>query len=427
MSPVTEHSRPRLLLAAYQCGPGMGSVSEIGWQWYRRLSQRLPVTLVTHRRNRAALEAQGAPLGDSEIIYMDTEWFAGPVYRGAARLFPRSEHATFLLASVDFYLHDWCAYRLLRQRWRDGQRWDLVHAVTPVSPRASTHLHRLGIPLILGPWNGGLASPRGFPEIMREDASWLYPLRRLGGMIDLLVGAQRRAAMILIATRATREAIPRRYQNRCVAMLENAVDPERFRPAPWPPAPNGDIPLRVVFVGRLVPFKGLGMLLEALARCRERFPVHLDVVGDGPMRQSWEQQTQTLGLSEAVVFHGALPAPGVVDIVQSGHLFCLPSVRESGGAVLLEAMACARPVVALAHGGPAEIVDEAVGLALPASHREAVIDALVACFAAVLADPEDWRRRGEAGLIRARERFSWEAKIDTALRYYRDLLSRVSR
>ena len=48
---------PRLLLSAYQCGPGMGSVSQIGWHWYSRLAQRLPVTLLTHIRNRAALEA----------------------------------------------------------------------------------------------------------------------------------------------------------------------------------------------------------------------------------------------------------------------------------------------------------------------------------------------------------------------------------
>ena len=55
-------ANPPLILSAYQCGPGMGSVSQIGWEWYSRLAGRLPLTLVTHSRNRAALEKAGAPL-----------------------------------------------------------------------------------------------------------------------------------------------------------------------------------------------------------------------------------------------------------------------------------------------------------------------------------------------------------------------------
>ncbi|MGD9299603.1 MAG: glycosyltransferase family 4 protein, partial [Thiohalocapsa sp.] len=80
-------------MSAYQCGPGMGSVSQIGWEWYSRTAARVPVTLLTHVRNRKALEARGAPLAGSEIIYVDTEWFAGPLYRFAKKLFPNSEHA----------------------------------------------------------------------------------------------------------------------------------------------------------------------------------------------------------------------------------------------------------------------------------------------------------------------------------------------
>ena len=96
----------RILLSAYQCGPGMGSVSQIGWEWYSRLSRMASVTLVTHIRNRKCLEAAGAPLPGSEVIYIDTEWFAGIVYRAALRMFPKSEHAVFLFSSVDFYFFD---------------------------------------------------------------------------------------------------------------------------------------------------------------------------------------------------------------------------------------------------------------------------------------------------------------------------------
>ena len=149
----------RVLLSAYQCGAGMGSVSQIGWEWYQRLSTSCQVTLLTHVRNRATLEAAGVPLNDSSVIFIDTEWFAGPLYRFASRCFPRSEHPLFLIASLDFFVYDWIATRHCRRLLKAGQAWDVVHAVTPVSPMAATRLHALAIPLLLGPWNGALASP----------------------------------------------------------------------------------------------------------------------------------------------------------------------------------------------------------------------------------------------------------------------------
>ena len=163
------------------------------------------ITLVTHVRNRESLTKAGAPLANSEVIYVDTEWFAGPLYRMASRMFPRSEHARFLVSSIDFFVYDAAALKLLRKRRAE---WDVVHAVTPVSPIAATRLHRLGLPLIVGPWNGGLTSPGTFPEIMSEDSVWVYRLRWMGVVLDRLFGCTRRASMILSATRSTDASLP---------------------------------------------------------------------------------------------------------------------------------------------------------------------------------------------------------------------------
>ncbi len=419
---------PRVLLSAYQCGPGMGSVSQIGWHWYSRLARRLPVTLVTHVRNRAALTAAGVPLPGSEVVYIDTEWFAGPLYRLAARLFRQSQHAVFLVSSADFYVYDAAALKELRRRRAAGADWDIVHAVTPVSPLAATRLHKLGRPLVLGPWNGGLGNPAHFPDIMRADAAWVYPVRKLGGLVDALAGSSRHAAAILTATQATVESIAPRHRVRCVPMLENGVDLEIFSPEPWPDPPGPDRPLRLVYVGRFVPFKGIAMLLEAVARVKDDLPVILTLVGEGPLEMELRAEVQARGLSEQVRFSaGALPPTEVAARMREAHLFCLPSVRESGGAVLLEAMACARPVTAVAFGGPAEVVDDGVGRALPPTGREAVVGGLVDVFRDLAAQPDAWRARGEESLRRARERYGWEAKVDEAVALYQRLLLREGR
>lgn len=417
---MTAAQKLRVLVSAYQCGEGMGSVSQIGWEWYSRLSAACQVTLLTHVRNRPALIQSGAPLAGSEIIYIDTEWFAGPLYRFAAWCFPRSEHPKFLIASLDFFVYDWLAVRQMRLRQQAGETFDIVHAVTPVSPMAATRLHRLGIPVILGPWNGGLGSPSTFPEIMKAESKWLYPIRNFGRVIDWLVGSTRHAAMILTATQATLATIPARYQSKCRQLLENGVNLDLFTAAAYPPAPSDNTPLHVVFVGRLLPMKGVGMLLEAVKALA--FPVQLTLVGEGSERANLEGLAADLGLSAQVRFTGNLPLAEIADIVRQGHVFCLPSVRESGGAVLLEAMAVARPVIAVDFGGPGEIVDDAVGVKLPATGKADLVQGLVAALTDVRERPEHWQALGAEGRRRVENHYSWAAKIAAAIDLYRQLL-----
>ncbi len=415
-------AQPRVLLSAYQCGPGMGSVSQIGWNWYRLLSERLPVTLVTHVRNRQALTSAGTPVPNSEIIYVDTEWLARPLYTVTRKLFRNSEHAVFLFSSFDYFVYDRTAWRLLTRRRADGSRWDIVHVPTPVSPSAATLLHRLGLPVVLGPWNGGLATPANFPEIMKADASWLYPIRNLGMLINAWRKSTRSAARILVANRSTYAAVPVGDQGRCRTMLENAVDPNVFQPVAYPSPPSDTSPLRVVFVGRLVPFKGVSMLLEAVERFRKISPIEATLIGDGPLAAALRSEAASRHLDTAVRFVGQMDQIGVAAEMGRAHLFCLPSVRESGGAVVLEAMACARPVAAVAYGGPAELVDESVGRLLPPDGREAVVQGLLATFQDLLEFPDDWKARGQRGCQRVLDKHTWRAKIDEALDIYGELL-----
>lgn len=408
----------KVLLSAYQCGAGMGSVSQIGWEWASRLSRRADVTLVTHIRNRAAIEARRHELGNSEVAYIDTEWFAGPLYRLARRIFPRSEHAVFLISSLDYLLFDYLSVRMLKRRMKGGSRWDVAHAVTPVSPMTPASLHRLGLPTVLGPLNGGLGMPKDFSKIMRQEASWIYPLRRLSAWLQRLRGSVNKASVVLAATSATRESVGQAGNERIVPMSENGVDLELFDAAPWPEAPDDGNPLRIFFAGRLIPVKGLPMLLSAVVQLSKEFPIHLTVAGDGPMRDEWQRIAIELGIAKNVEFLGSLGLPEISREMKKCHLFCLPSVRESGGAVLLEAMAAARPVIALAYGGPAEIVDDEVGRALPPANQETVIQGLVETLRDVVENPLAWQAKGIAGRCRVETLYSWEGKIEAALNIY---------
>ena len=417
---MVEPSKIRILLSAYQCGSGMGSVSQIGWEWYSRLTRQCQVTLLTHSRNRQALEGSDTTLGDSTIIYIDSEWFAGPLYRFASWLFPRSDHPKFMIASADFFVYDWLALRVARQLIAQGQPFDVIHMPTPVSPIAATRLHRLNIPLFLGPWNGGLVSPTTFPEIMKAESKWLYSLRNVGKVFDWLLGSTRNAAMIFTATKCTLNDIPSQYHYKCRYLLENGVDLNMFTPAPYPAPPSANNPLQIVFVGRLLPFKGVGMLLEAIKKLE--FPVILTIVGDGSERSNLTLQAEQAELAGKVHFTGNLPLHNIADILRQAHVFCLPSIRESGGAVLLEAMAVARPVIAVDFGGPSEIVDDAVGAKLPATGHNNLVSCLISTLNDVYQHPEQWQQRGKEGRCRVENLYSWDAKITTVINFYHQIL-----
>jgi glycosyltransferase involved in cell wall biosynthesis len=377
--------------------------------------------LITHVRNQKAIEGAGISQS-ADIVYVDTEWFAGPLYRLATRLFPKSQHTVFLLSSLDFFLYDRQAKRMIQKRMNGGESWDLIHVTTPLTMAAPTCLHQLQLPLIRGPLNSGLGTPKAFSALMKEDSAWLYPLRNVSRLLDGLVGCTRNCSMILTATQATVEAVPRKYRGKCHGMLENGVDLKRFTPTPWPSPPSVGNPLNILFVGRLVPAKGVPFLLNALAQVRATIPVQARIVGEGPMEQEWKKTAREYGVADFVHFLGNRSLDEVAEEIRSAHVLCLPSVRESGGAVLLEAMAMARPVIAIAFGGPAELVDKEVGEPIEPLGPEAVVNDLVRAFCDIVRNPESWRQRGEEGRQRAEQQYGWEAKIEAAVRLYDQVL-----
>jgi glycosyltransferase involved in cell wall biosynthesis len=419
--------KPKVLLYAYYCVPGLGSVSQIGWEWYSGLARRVPTTLVTHIRNRNNLYAAGAPFNDSEIIFIDTEWFAIPMLRFLKKLRLLSPLVTYWLSSLDFYLYDWIASRQLKARQRAGEQWDIIHLVTPVTPRLATRLHILNLPLVLGPLNGGLTIPKAFPKIMKQYSGKFshvigglhYVVTSLNHLFNFAWGGIRHASAILTATQATRETIPARYRSRCLFYLENGVDLNVFTPAPWPPSPQ---PLHIIYVGRLVEVKGVPMLLEAVAALKEKIPVKLTIIGSGYEEKAWKTQAKRLLLDDIIVWYGYTTASEVAEQLHTAHVLCLPSVRESGGAVLLEAMACARPVIAIAWGGPAELVDDNVGCAIPPKGVKAVTAALIDSLHDIALHPEAWQKRGEVGRQRVESLYSWDMKVEKAITLYQDLL-----
>jgi len=178
-------------------------------------------------------------------------------------------------------------------------------------------------------------------------------------------------------------------------------------------------PVRAVTVGRLVPQKGIPILLEAAARVLAEQPeMEFTVFGDGPDRAALERQAARLGIDGSVRFAGTVP--DVAGQLASFDLFVLPSLWEGMSIALLEAMAGARPVLATATSGSAELViDGETGRLVPPGDAGALADGILS----LLADPVAAREMAARGQDRVRRNYGLSRMVESTVELYRSLLS----
>ncbi len=185
--------------------------------------------------------------------------------------------------------------------------------------------------------------------------------------------------------------------------------------------------LRLAFIGRLIALKALDRAIAAIANIAASSPaldITLDVMGDGPERAALEAQVNAAGLTGRVRFHGFVNQQGCVPILAACDCLILPSLRDCGGAVVLEAMAMGLPVIASDWGGPADYLNSQCGILVAPAPRDGFTDRLAQAIAALANDPQRAARMGAAGAERVRTQFDWQRKIDAIERIYAEIATR---
>lgn len=210
----------------------------------------------------------------------------------------------------------------------------------------------------------------------------------------------------------------RPVREKCV-VVPLGVDVTRFMPPPQPHAG----PLTLLFVGRLRYYKGLDTLLQALTYVPE---ARLTVVGEGPMRKTWKELSQTLGLAGRVTFVGQVDDADLPGYYQRADLFVLPANAraEAFGTVLLEAMASGLPSITTEVGtGTSWIVQDGVtGFVVPPKDPSVLAEAIQR-----MKDVSLRRRMGIAAYERLRESFTQQQMIARVMEVYEDVLRKRDR
>ena len=218
----------------------------------------------------------------------------------------------------------------------------------------------------------------------------------------------RRTDVVRVISEFTREKVQHICPEKPLVKFPTFTDMEVFLNAA---APCRDVPDRpyVLYVGMLVPSKGVEVLIRAFHGLRQTHPeAHLVLIGSGHAESRFRTLVRALDLGEAVGFVSPMPQAQLAAWMQAARCLVLPSFSEGLGRVILEAMACGRPVIGSRVGAIPEIIHEGVnGFLVEPGDVEAVQDRI----RRVLDDPQLADRMGRQGRLMAWDLFSPEAYL----------------
>lgn len=399
-------SRLRILLLGPDCNPEKVSIPFVAYSHAAALAQLHDVTLVARATSEGALRRAGASFRAIEVVR--TPWLDRLFAWGFRWIF-RSNYDSQLLTAFRYpfaLAFEWCSWRQLRRRIF-ADEFDVVLRLLPMTavlPSPFAFFLRKGpIPFVLGPLQGGLRSAPGFSQPDKRN----FGLRKLHRFLPFAKSTYRHSAAIIAAVSHIRTQFAA-YNDRLFFIPENGISRSLCVADSRRPEPGTK--LELIFVGGFVRRKACYLGVRAAAPLLRRGLAHFTLIGDGPERSNLEQLVKSLEIEKAVSFCGWLSHAEVLRRLRCADVVVLPAIREGGGGVVFEGLACGTVPVILDWGGPGDIVHPDVGYKVPPSSEDEVISQ----FEKILTELEGRRdllyQLRRQGMTYARECLTWEAK-----------------
>lgn len=398
----------KVLISAYACEPNMGSELGIGWNWALQAAREHEVWVLTREENPGEIEGELArnPQPNLRFIFHDLPRWAEMLTRNSVGI------------QLYYLLWQLTAIKVVKSHHR-RIGFDLVHHVTYGTIRFPSPLAWLNVPFIWGPIAGGEEAPRALLSTFDLRARIWEELRLLNNRLSrwdpLVRYTSSRATAIVAVTEETRLRVSTGHRHKAHVIpaigmdepeSETIIDSVRISAKD-----NGDCPLKLIYVGRLLDWKGVHLGLHAMAATRSRgISTEMTILGDGPARSRLENLCGSLGLDDVVRFEGNVPRNSALDLLVQSSVMIFPSMHDSGGFAVLEAMQAELPVVCLDLGGPALAVTDETGIRISAHKVEQVVSDLAAAIELLARDSDMRIQMGRAGRERVRSEYAWSKK-----------------
>lgn len=348
-----------ILLSAFSCRPNWGSEPGVGWKFATTLAKNHKVIVLTGYRNKADIEKDIANQkhGDNlTFIYYDLplpKWLQIRNYESGM---------------VHIYYFFWQIYIFFKAKAILKQfDIDIIHHITTGVFRTPSFLALLKKPFIFGPVGGG----ESYPFQLKRSLPFKYLIielardfiNRISVMNPLLHLTFKNSTLIGCRTNETLKSIPKKYHSKCTVAVEIGLKDVETEYHSHGIAADNHNGLKLLFAGRLLYWKGIHLAIAAYAKILKKFPeTKFTIIGSGSDEEWIKETARSHQVYDKIEWIDRVSQATLFDMYQRYDLLVFPSLRDSGGTVVLEAIAHHLPVLCLDVGGPCQIVDSHCGI-----------------------------------------------------------------
>jgi len=404
-----------ILLSAYACDPYRGSEPGYAWNLAYHLTLRgHEVHVLTRASNRPNVEQELAKMQLPNL------------------------HFYFLPVSTEnTFFHKYIPYQFIYYLWQKeivryartlNTRFDVMHHVTWGSLKVGSFLWKLNLPFLFGPVGGGQMADLRFvafwgmywwKEAVRSLQTYtlrfLPSTKKLIQNTDMFLSANLETSTLISLAHHTK---PGQVQLFCDSAL-----PDDFLPSQYT-AHVSEPELKILWVGRIIPRKGLKFAFYALRKVKT--PFHLTIVGDGYLRKyipDWIDEYQLHGKVTCV---GHVHWQELKQHYSNSNVFLFPSLQESFGGQLLEAMAYGLPIVTLNQFGARDFVPDSAGIKIKTDEPEQTANRMAQALEDLWHHPDLREQMGRSGYEYAKTQ-TWRQRVTVIEKKYEEMLSRFEK
>jgi glycosyltransferase involved in cell wall biosynthesis len=307
----------------------------------------------------------------------------------------------------------------LALRLHKKEPFDFAHLVTLCSFREPGTFYKLPMPFILGPIGG----TSGFP------LSYLWYGDLVGGLFEVsrnvvnyfqrnfskrISYALSKSAVVLAANSSTQKHLSKYVPNPMPVMLETGID---YDLAPPRTERDPSQPLRVLWTGRLRMWKGLPLLLYAMAKLPPDVRVNLRILGEGCCEERWKRLAKKLHVDHCIEWLSRPSYRESMAHYQWADVFAFTSLRDTSGTGLLESLAAGVPIIGLDHQGAADMITDNCGVKISVGSPTKSIEEFSIALSRLSRDKTELRRLSIGATARAKD-YQWAEYSDPMLKIY---------
>lgn len=352
----------KILLSAFACRPNHGSEPGVGWNFAVELAKTHQVYVLTRSSNQQYIEQYKEYEKLSKnitFLYYDI-----PIWN-------RFKNPDSFLMHIYYFFWQVGVFNKAK-KWICAYKVDLIHHITYGVFRTPSLLAFLDRPFIFGPIGGGESYPIRLTKNLRRPHVLTDLLRNTINFLSisnpLLLLCFRHSTLIVCKTKETMMKIPSRYHDRCIVSMEIGL--RNIPKLSDSPKIDGK-GLKLLFVGRLVYWKGPHLVLKAFAKLvRECSDCCLSIIGSGSDKTWLMEMAEKLGINSKISWIERVEQQQLFRMYQEYDFMLFPSLRDSSGNVVMEALAHQLPVLCLDLGGPCHIIDNQCGIVISTKRHD---------------------------------------------------------